>query len=200
MLLARPVVYIVDDDEIILWLFQEMLQQTGAVFRTFNTARAFLDSYIPGPCECPASDLPMPEIGGLEVQRELVAAGNCLPIIFASGHTEVPTVVEAMKVGAFDFLEKPVDGARLLEKVRSALAHSLTLHDQRVTRAARLDRLSQLTPKEREIAGQVVTGKSSREISAELGLSVRTVENHRARVMEKLHVGSTVELVRLLCE
>jgi two-component system, LuxR family, response regulator FixJ len=194
---ASAIVYIIDDDEIILMMFQEFLQGIGATFRTHSSARAFLDAYRPSPCECLVCDVRMPEIGGLQVQRELLEKGSELPIIFVSGYAEVPAAVEAMRRGAFDFLEKPVSGSVLVEKVQEALARSRSVHTERLRRAAREARLALLTPKERQIAELVVSGKSSPTIARELQISVRTVENHRARVMEKLHVTSAVDLVKL---
>ncbi|MFT3733788.1 MAG: response regulator [Rhodocyclaceae bacterium] len=194
---ATPVIYIVDDDDIVLWMYRELLQGIGAETRTFASARQFLDSYIPAPCECLIADLRMPEVGGLEVQRQLTLKGASLPIIFVSGYPEVSAAVEAIKQGAFDFLEKPVQGSLLRDKVQNALARSRELHADRLARAARDARLALLTPKEREIAELVVSGKSSREVSDQLGISPRTVENHRARIMAKLHVESAVEMARL---
>ena len=139
----------------------------------------------------------LPEIGGLEVQQQLLDMGSHLPIILVSGFSEIPSAVEAIKKGAFDFLEKPVDGALLVAKVQSALARSRELHAEHLIRVTREARLALLTVKEREIAELVVAGKSSPKIAQELDISVRTVENHRARLMEKLRVESIAELVRL---
>ena len=194
---ARAIVYIIDDDDIALWMFEELLSGIDAQIRSFSSARAFLEAYRPGPRECLVCDLKMPEIGGLEVQRQLLEKGSRLPIILVSGYPEVHSAVEAIKKGAFDFLEKPVDGALLVEKVQSALLRSAQLHDEELALAARNARLSSLTPKERQIAELVVAGQSSPRIAEALEISVRTVENHRARLMEKLDVASTVELVRL---
>ena len=197
MSLVRPVIYIIDDDDIILWMFRELLQGIGAEIRTFTSARTFLDAYRPGPNECLICDLRMPEIGGLEVQQRLLDKGSHLPIILVSGYSEIPAAVEAIKKGAFDFLEKPVDGALLVEKVRSALARSRKLHAEGLARMTREARLALLTPKERQVAELVVAGKSSPRIAEDLDISVRTVENHRARLMEKLHAESVVDLVKL---
>ena len=123
---------------------------------------------------------------------------NChAPIILVSGYPEVHSAVEAIKKGAFDFLEKPVNGGLLVEKVQSALARSRQMHAELLTRKTREARLALLTPKERQIAELVVEGKSSPKIAEVLDISVRTVENHRARLMEKLHVESTIELVKM---
>ena len=193
----RPIVYIIDDDDIVLWMFREFLQGIGAEIRTYSSARAFLDGYQPGPHECLICDLRMPEIGGLEVQRLLLEKGSRLPIILVSGYPEVHSAVEAIKKGAFDFLEKPVNGGLLVEKVQSALVRSRQMYAEFLEKQAREARLALLTPKERQIAEMVVEGKTSPRIAEALDISVRTVENHRARLMEKLHVESTVELVKL---
>ncbi len=193
------VVYLLDDDDIILWMFQEILNSIGVQTRPYQSAQDFLRDYRPSPCECLVSDLRMPEIGGLEVQRQLLcmSKGSALPIIFVTGYAEIGTAVEALKKGAFDFIEKPVNGALLIEKVQAALARSRTLHAERMRSATREARLALLTDKERQICEHVVAGKSSREIAEALSISGRTVENHRAHIMEKLHISSTVELVKL---
>ena len=197
MSFIRPIIYIIDDDDITLWMFKELLQGVGAEIRTFTSARQFLDAYQPGPHECLICDLRMPEIDGLEVQQQLLDKGSFLPIILVSGYSEVPSAVEAIKKGAFDFLEKPVDGNTLVAKVQSALVRSRQLHAAHLARVTRDARLALLTPKERQIAELVAAGKSSPKIAQDLAISVRTVENHRARLMEKLHVESIAELVKL---
>jgi FixJ family two-component response regulator len=191
------VIYIVDDDDIILWTLKELMQSIGAKVHTFTSAKEFLAFYSPSPCECVISDVRMPEIGGLQVQRLLSTSGSPPPIIFVTSHSEISAAVEAMKAGAFDFVEKPVNGHLLIEKVQAALAHSRTLHKKRMNQSTRQARLELLTAKEREIVLLVVQGESSREIATALDISVRTVENHRARIMEKLHAASAVELVKM---
>lgn len=195
--LPSATVYIVDDDDIILWTLKELVQSIGARVLTFTSAKEFLAAYSPSPCECVISDVRMPEIGGLQVQRLLASTGTPPPIIFITSHSEVSAAVEAMKGGAFDFVEKPVNGHLLIEKVQAALAHSRSLHQQRLSQSSKQARLDLLTPKEREIVDLVVLGQSSREIATALNISVRTVENHRARIMDKLHIASAVELVKL---
>lgn len=197
MSFIRPIIYIIDDDDIVLWMFEELLRGLDAEVRTFSSARDFLDAYRPGPHECLVCDLRMPEIGGLEVQQRLLDRGNRLPIILVSGFLEIPSAVQAIKQGAFDFLVKPVDGADFVEKVQSALLRSRQLHAEYLVRVTREARLALLTAKEREVAELVVEGKSSPKIAQALNISVRTVENHRARLMEKLHVESIAELVKL---
>lgn len=192
-----PIIYIIDDDEISLWMLKEFVQGIGADVRTYSSAIAFLKSYRPGPHECLICDLRMPELGGLDVQRQLLEKGDALPILFVSAYPEVHAAVQAIKRGAVDFLQKPVNGSVLLQKAQSALAYSRELHSARLARITREARLSLLTPKERQIAEMVVDGKSSPRIAEELQISVRTVENHRARLMDKLHAGTVVELVKL---
>lgn len=195
--LSSATVYIVDDDDIILWTLKEVVQSIGVRVLTYTSAKEFLTNYSPSPCECLISDVRMPEISGLQIQRLLSSTGTPPPIIFITSHSEVSAAVEAMKAGAFDFVEKPVNGHVLIEKVQAALAHSRTLHDERLSQSSRQARMDLLTPKEREIVELVIQGKSSREIASALDISVRTVENHRARIMDKLHIASAVELVKL---
>lgn len=195
--LSSATVYIVDDDDIILWTLKELVQSIGARVLTYTSAKEFLAAYNPSPCECVISDVRMPEIGGLQVQRLLMSTGAPPPIIFITSHSEISAAVEAMKAGAFDFVEKPVNGHLLIEKIQAALAHSRTLHKERLNQSSRQARLDLLTPKERSIVDLVIQGQSSREIATSLDISVRTVENHRARIMDKLHIASAVELVKL---
>lgn len=191
------VVYAVDDDRMVLELLRELVATIDVELRQYWSARAFLDAYRPQPAECLICDLRMPEIDGLALQRQLKAAGAAPPIIFLTGYAEVSVAVEAMREGAFDFLEKPFSPQALLGKIPAALEWSRAHHAERVSRRAAEARLALLTPKERCVLKHVVEGKSSREISALLGLSVRTVEHHRDHIMQKLHAGSTVELVKL---
>ncbi len=191
------VVYMIDDDDLILWTLNELLTSIGAEVKSFTAAKDFLDSYRPTPCECVISDIRMPEISGLQIQRALIAKGFPPPIIFITSYSEISAAVEAMKHGAFDFIEKPVNGHILLEKVQSALLKSRELHTQRMASRAKDARMSLLTPQERKIVDCVIQGLSSKDISTALSISIRTVENHRSRIMEKLHVGSTVELVKI---
>lgn len=191
------VVYLLDDDHSVLTMLCGLVETIGVESRPFSSAQAFLAGYSPSPCECLVSDVRMPDMGGLELQRTLVSRGATLPIIFITGYAEVGAAVEAMKNGAFDFIEKPFGAQDLIDKVQRALVRSSELNLAKRRQSATQARLDLLTPKEREVVDLVVKGRSSREISATLGISVRTVENHRAHIMEKLHVGSTVELVKL---
>jgi len=196
---AMRCVYLIDDDELILELHAALLRVAGLRIRCFSSSRDFLSAYVASDaCECILSDLRMPEMGGLELQTELLTRGVETPLIFITGHADVATAVEAMRRGAFDYVEKPVNGGQLLERVQAALARCAELREAARARREREQRLALLTAQERRIAEWVVQGKSSRDISQLAGISVRTVENHRARIMDKLQVGSVVEMVRAL--
>lgn len=195
---SKGSVFLIDDDPFILQVHAQLLRSIGLDVHAFTSPRTFLNNYVPLPRECILCDLRMPEMGGLQLQAELLERGLDTPIIFITGHADVTTAVEAMRRGAFDYVEKPVHGQHLLDRVNAALALSRERHRERLLRQAREARLSLLTAQERKIVQWVVQGHSSREIADLAGLSVRTVENHRARLMDKLHVTSVVELVRLL--
>jgi FixJ family two-component response regulator len=202
-LMTSPVAqaYIIDDDDILLELMQGLISSIGVASRTFQNPYEFLQSYTPSAWECVISDIRMPELGGLGLQRELQTRHIVPPpVIFVTGYADVSVAVEGMKQGAFDFIEKPIDGHRFLEKVQAALTLSRSLHTQRMQLVARNARLALLTPKEREIVEQVLEGLSSRDIAEQLSLSVRTVENHRKHIMDKLRVKSAIELIKLFLQ
>ena len=194
---ARAIVYVIDDDSIMLELVRGLVQTLGVDSEGFASAEGFLARYQQCPCECVVSDMRMPGVSGLQLQRELQQRFHLPPpLILITGYGEVSAAVDAMKQGVFDFVEKPLDGHRFLEKVQAALNASRDLHQQRLYLSAREARLALLTPKEREILDAVLKGLSSKEIAQQQNLSVRTVENHRAHLMEKLRVKSALELVR----
>jgi FixJ family two-component response regulator len=194
---AFATVYLVDDDPAMLRMLQTLVVTLGVSVQTFASARDFLAAYHASARNCLVCDLRMPDMDGVELQKRLKEMDAPLPMIFLTGFAEVGVAVTAMREGAFDFLEKPFSALALLGKIREALDSSQVLHAQWLERQARKARIALLTPKELAITRQVVAAKSSREISEVLGLSVRTVENHRTRIMEKLHVESTIELVKL---
>lgn len=190
-------VYVVDDDPSVLRMLEALVATIGVDVQAFPSAREFLAAYRAKPCHCLVCDLRMPEIDGMELQKRLKAMDAAPPIIFLTGFAEVNIAVDAMKHGAFDFLEKPFGAQALLGKIQSALDRSRIDYAKWLEHQATEARLALLTPKERDVIRYVVEGKSSREISEQLGISIRTVENHRTRIMEKLHVETTVELVKL---
>ena len=195
---VRPIVYVIDDDHIALWMFQEFLQGIGAEIRAYNSARAFLEAYHPGPHECLVCDLRMPDMGGLEVQRQLLEKRTCLPIILVSAYPEVHSAVEAIKKGAFDFLEKPFKDNDLVDVVLRAIDSDTRRHASQATQADIAGRMGLLTPREHEVMQRVLAGKFNKVIADELNISMRTVEVHRSRVFEKMGVRSAVELAQLL--
>ncbi|MDO8346221.1 MAG: response regulator [Cellvibrio sp.] len=194
---ATATAYLIDDDSITLELMSGIVESTGVEPMCFNSAEAFLDTYTPRPCECVISDMRMPGVSGLQLHKVLQQRYPVPPpLIIVTGYAEVSAAVEAMKQGAFDFVEKPINGHQFLEKLQAALALSRQLHQKRLDLSAREARIALLTPKEQEVLQAVLDGLPSKDIASKLNLSVRTVENHRARIMEKLRVNSAMELMR----
>src|SRR5688572_6998498 len=190
-------VYLIDDDSITLELMSGIVESTGVEPVCFSDAEAFLAAYSPRPCECVISDMRMPGVSGLQLHKTLQSRYAVPPpLIIVTGYAEVSAAVEAMKQGAFDFVEKPINGHQFLEKLQTALALSRQLHQRRLQLATREARIALLTPKEQEVLQAVLDGLPSKDIAGKLNLSVRTVENHRARIMEKLRVNSAMELMR----
>jgi FixJ family two-component response regulator len=195
---ARPVAHLIDDDPILLDVLVDLVSSIGVDTVTYRSPTPFLERYRPAPCECVISDIRMPEMTGLELQRVLNTHHAVPPaIIFVTGFAEVSAAVEAMKRGAFDFVEKPISGTIFLEKINAALQHSRDLHAQRLDSVAREARFALLTPKEKEVLQLIVKRHTSREIADLLGISVRTAENHRAHILTKLRAKDTFELLGL---
>lgn len=195
-----PTVYILDDDEAVLDSLGTWLDAKGLKTRTWSDPRRFLDEYRHDWCGCLLLDMQMPALSGLSLQEELVAIGSTLPIIFMTGHGSVSTAVQAMKAGAFEFIEKPFDNAALLEHIRRAFALDAqkreALNHQRQVR----ERLAMLTPRETEVLDYIVNGKATKVIALELNLSQRTVEIYRANVMQKMQSKSVAQLVKMLAD
>jgi FixJ family two-component response regulator len=192
-----PTVFVVDDDQAMRTSLQWLIESTGMRVQTFDSADAFLAGYYPGRAGCLLLDVRMPGMSGLELQGYLAREGYRLPVIIITGHGDVAMAVKAMKAGAIDFIEKPFHDEDLLRSIRKALEQD---HRLRIGQAARDDllaRLADLTPREHEVMGMVTEGKSNREIAAALGVTAKTVEAHRARVMEKMRAESLAELVRM---
>lgn len=192
-----PTVFIVDDDAAIRFAMQALMDSVNLHHEIFGSGDEFLEKMTDQRPGCLVLDIRMPGLGGLELQEELIKRGNTLPIIFITGHGDVPMAVEAMQKGAVDFIQKPFRDQELLDRIREALA---TDEERRVAQqhhaevAGRLDRL---TNREREVFDLVVTGKPNKVIAYELGVSQRTVEIHRARVMEKMQARSLADLVKM---
>lgn len=191
-----PKVYVVDDDPAMRDSLRWLLESVDFSVQVFDSAISFLDGYGGERPACLVLDVRMPGMSGLDLQDELVRRGVTIPMIMISAHGDVPVAVRALKSGAIDFIEKPFSDQLLLDRVRQAL--------QRDERAARADdvkskikeRLDSLTPREREVLEMVVEGSPNRAIAANLDLSQKTIEIHRARVMTKMEAGSLAELVR----
>ncbi len=199
--MSQGIVYIVDDDEQIRELLSEMVLSIGAEARCYVDAAEFLRGYRREQArECLLCDLRMPVMSGMQLHRHLAEAGATIPVIFMTGYADVEVAVEAMKRGAFDFIQKPFAAQAHLERIQEALDLSEQLFEQNRRESTIAARIACLTPQQRRVADLVVAGHSSPEIAAVLGLSRRTVENHRAQVMNRLHVRSTAELIRLLLD
>jgi two-component system response regulator FixJ len=192
-----PQVHVVDDDAAVRDSLSLLLESAGFSVRAYDSAPAFLQALPVDPPGCVLTDVRMPEIDGLALQRRLNELGSRLPVIVMTGHGDVPIAVEALKAGAADFLEKPFDDAQLLAAVSNALAASQRDRDEAAAVAAITARLASLTPREREVLDRLVAGQPNKTIAYDLGSSPRTVEVHRARVMEKMCARSLPELVRM---
>lgn len=189
-------VYVVDDDAVVLDSLSALLQTEGYQTMPFSSAAAFLAHGAPR-SGCLILDLMMPEMNGLDLQRRLAEEASLLPVILITAHGEVRAAVEAMKLGAVDFIEKPIDDELLLKTVNEAMTHGREARERsRVVKIAK-ERIQLLSPREREIITLVVRGDPSRAIGERLGISRRTVEIHRMNIMRKLQVENLAEMVRL---
>jgi two-component system response regulator FixJ len=192
-----PLVYVVDDDASLRDSLALLLETAGFQVRTYDSAASFLEAVQAQGVSCVLTDVQMPELNGLELQQRMSALGIRLPVIVMTGHGDVPVAVQALKAGARDFLEKPFDDERLLSAVNGAIAASRQSRDEAAAVASITARLATLTPREHEVMQRLVTGLPNKTIAYDLGSSPRTVEVHRARVMEKMGARSLAELVRM---
>jgi len=191
------VVHVVDDDAAVRDSLAVLLQSADFDVRTYASGADLLAAGPFGGSGCILTDVRMPDIDGLTLQRKLAESGNPLPVIVMTGHGDVPIAVAALKAGAADFLEKPFDDDHLIGAVRDALAVSARAVRQAVAASELAVRLASLTPKEREVLDRLVAGQPNKVIAHELGSSPRTVEVHRARVMEKMAARSVADLVHM---
>ena len=193
---GNPIVAIVDDDEPVRDSVDVLVRASGYETRTFEDATSFLDATLDG-IACILLDVRLPDGDGIDILQQLTDRNVAIPIIIMTGHGDVPMAVKAMRIGALDFVEKPFDADQLLDLVERAINRfEHTLQSQNWNADAR-HRLQRLTPRETEVMHQLVLGHSNKVIAHQLGLSPRTVEVHRARVMEKTEAASLSELVRL---
>ena len=194
-MVPEPTVYLVDDDPAMIAALRELVDQLGLKAAAFRSASEFLDAYSPDGPGCLVLDVRLPGMSGLELQKEILARGVQLPTIVVTGFGDVRMAVEAMKAGAMEFLEKPFRMQELCDCIQRVVKiDAANWHDRQQRRQAQ-QQLSILTQAEREVLGQVVAGKTNRLIAVDLGLSVRTVEDRRARMMRKLNVSSRAELL-----
>ena len=192
----EPTVYVIDDDESIRELLSWLMKRNAIRVEAFPNARSFLKAYRPGVPGCLVLDLYMPGMSGLDLQQYLKEAGIEMPVIFLSGRADVPKAVAAVKSGAIDFIEKPFDYRKIVELVRECIRRDADSRAGREEARQRAGRLATLTQREREVLDRVIAGKVNRVIAEEMQISIKTVEAHRARIMEKLAVDSVAELVQ----
>lgn len=192
-----PTVFVVDDDEGVRDSLRFLLKSVGLTTKTLGSAAEFLDSYNVNHPGCLVLDVRMPAMSGLELQQQLNVRGAMIPVIFITGHGDIPMAVEAMQHGAFDFLQKPFRDQDLIDRLQKALAKDAENRTELRQRDQVQSRFDTLTPREHEVLVLMVRGLPNKIMAAELGVSQRTVEIHRARVMEKTAAGSLAHLVRM---
>lgn len=193
----KATVFVVDDDPGIRFAMQALLESVNLPHEIFASGNDFLDGVSADRSGCLVLDIRMPGLGGLELQSELQSRGFMLPIIFVTGHGDVPMAVDAMQKGAVDFVQKPFRDQDLLDRIHKALEVDEERRHEREQHDAVAERISLLTNREKEVFDLVVTGKPNKVIAYELGVSQRTVEIHRARVMEKMRARSLADLVKM---
>ncbi|HUI61168.1 MAG TPA: response regulator transcription factor [Steroidobacteraceae bacterium] len=195
-----PTVFIVDDDEAVRNSLRLLVRSVGLAATTFGSAQEFLGAYNPADPGCLVLDVRMPGLSGIELQQQLNLRGAVIPVIFITGHGDIPMAVEAMRQGAFDFLQKPFRDQELIDRIQRALEKDRSNRAALLERGRIRERRDSLTPREREILELVTSGKPNKIMAADLGLSQRTVEIHRARVMEKMGATSLAQLVRMMLD
>lgn len=197
---TKQVIYVVDDDEAMRDSMTWLLEGEGYTVACYDSGESFLAAYHEGMRGCLVLDVRMPEMSGLEMHELLVNRGSVLPVIFVTGHGDVPMAVSALQRGACDFIEKPFHNEDLLSRIQRALAVDCQKANRRKRSDAITQRLELLTLREREVMDLVVAGKLNKQIADELNISMKTVEAHRARVMDKMGVRTLAELVRVALE
>jgi FixJ family two-component response regulator len=196
--MTEPRVYIVDDDEAMRDSLKWLLESRGLKVELYSSGEAFFHAFDNGFCGCLVLDVRMPGMSGLDLYERLQARASTLPVIFITGHGDVPMAVSALKKGAADFIEKPFNNQDMLGLIESCLKKDLAAAARRAENASVTQRLDNLTQREREVLGLIVAGKLNKQIADDLGISIKTVEVHRSRVMEKMAADSVAELVQLV--
>jgi FixJ family two-component response regulator len=191
-------VFIVDDDDAVRESLSFLMKSIGLKVASFATAQAFLDQFNPNRSGCLVLDIRIPGMSGLELQDKLNQMESILPIIFITGHGDVPMAVKAIKAGAADFVQKPFRDQELIDRVREVMQDDAHARAEKMQRTEILKRMDTLTERERQVMEQVVDGKANKVVAIDLNVSQRTVEIHRANVMEKMKARSLAQLVRLV--
>ena len=194
---ADAIVFVVDDDESVRQSLKNLVGSVGLRVEAFASAQEFLRSKLMDVPGCLVLDVRLPGLSGLDLQKRMADAGIEIPIIFITGHGDIPMTVRAMKAGAVEFLTKPFRDQDLLDAIQQALERDRTAREQRAEIEELRSRLDSLTPREREVMGLVVAGLLNKQIAGELGTSETTIKIHRHQVMEKMRAGSLAELVRM---
>jgi two-component system response regulator TtrR len=197
---TKPTAYVVDDDEAIRTLWRWLMESNGIAVQTFGTAAEFIAAYKEGGLACLVLDVRLPGMSGLELQDYLKREGIEIPIVFVSGHGDVPTAVSALKGGAVDFIQKPFGYREVLQIIQRAFERDAEIREKRAKRSQVTERVAALTEREREVMQRVIEGKLNKVIADELGISMKTVEFHRAKVMEKMGADSVAGLVQLMLQ
>ena len=192
-----PIVFVVDDDASVRDAVKKLITSVGLRVETFESAREFLNRKVPDTPACLVLDVRLPDLGGLEFQRALAEANVHIPIIFITGHADVPMTVRAMKAGAVEFLTKPFRGQELLGAIQEAIAKDRVAWSQRAQMKELRARYDSLTVREKEVLRLVVSGLLNKQIGAELGTSELTIKTHRGHVMQKMGAESLADLVRM---
>jgi len=196
-MMSDAVVYVVDDDASVRRSLARLLESVGLNVRVFASPEEFLESASYDDLSCLVLDVRLPGTSGLTLQEELVATGRRMPVIFITGHGDIPMTVRAMKAGAVDFLPKPFSDRDLLDAVHSALEQERHAREVRAELSELQDRVESLTPREREVFAFVIKGLLNKQIAARMGISEKTVKVHRGRVMRKMRADSLAQLVRM---
>ncbi len=193
----RPTVFVVDDDDAARESLAWLIESIGFAVETYDTAEAFLAAFDPGRPGCALADVRLPGMSGIALQKVLANQGAVLPLIIITGYADVPMAVNALKHGAFDFIEKPYEEETLVGSVRQAVARDQELRQLSLRNACARERLAGLSPREREVLSLVMDGAPSKVIACDLRISQKTVEAHRARIMQKMQADSLAKLIRL---